>query len=394
MPRNKPPDLTDDLRGVSRLTIDAITGVTDLVEAMHRNIASGSSLLGQAPEGRASGISGLVYSSVRGVTRLVGKSLDLALRSLIPALGEIGKGPGRDALLAALNGVAGDHLADSGNPLAIAMQLREHEPARSATGKLVVLIHGLCMNDQQWLRNGHDHGVSLARDLGYSPLYLSYNSGLHISTNGREFSRQLQALVERWPVPIEELVIVGHSMGGLVARSACHYAAIDGHAWFARLTRMVFLGTPHHGAPLEQAGSVIDLLLGATPYSAPLARIGLVRSAGIQDLRHGNLTDEHWGRKRPNASQQVPLPTGVQCYAIAAVQGDSTQRVRNKVLGDGLVPVDSALGQHLRASHSLGFPPHNTCVLPRMNHFDLLSRDEVYQQLLDWLGSPHGTTAG
>ncbi|MBC7436584.1 MAG: alpha/beta hydrolase [Bdellovibrionales bacterium] len=385
MPDTQPADLTDDLRGVSRLTIDAIIGVTDLVEAMHRNIASGSSLLGQAPEGPSSGISGLVYSSVRGVTRLVGKSLDVALRSLIPDLGQTGMGPGRDALLAALNGVTGDHLADSGNPLAIAMQLREHEPAHAATGKLAILVHGLCMNDQQWLRNGHDHGAALARELGYSPLYLSYNSGRHISVNGREFTQQLQELVARWPVPVEELVIIGHSMGGLVARSACHYAVADGHDWLVLLKKMVFLGTPHHGAPLEQAGSVIDLLLGATPYSAPLARIGLVRSAGIQDLRHGNLTDEHWGRKRPNASQQVSLPSGVQCYAIAAVQGDTTQRVRNKVLGDGLVPVDSALGQHPRASHSLGFPPDNTRVLPHMNHFDLLSRDEVYQQILDWL---------
>lgn len=385
MPDTQTADLTDDLRGVSRLTIDAIIGVTDLVEAMHRNITSGSSLLGQPPEGPAAGISGLVYNSVRGVTQLVGKSLDLALRSLIPDLGQTGRGSGRDALLAALNGVTGDHLAESANPLAIAMQLREHEAEPSPTGRLVILVHGLCMNDQQWLRNGHDHGASLARDAGYSPLYLSYNSGRHISINGREFAQQLQELVTRWPVPVEEIVIIGHSMGGLVARSACHYAVADSHDWLALLKKIVFLGTPHHGAPLEQAGSVIDLLLGATPYSAPLARIGLVRSAGIQDLRHGNLTDEHWGRKRPNASQQVALPVGVLCYAIAAVQGDSTQRVRNKVLGDGLVPVDSALGRHLRASHSLGFPPDNTCVLPHMNHFDLLSRGEVYQQLLAWL---------
>jgi len=385
MPDPQTADLADDLRGVSRLTIDAIIGVTDLVEAMHRNIASGSSLLGQPPQGGASGLSGLVYSSVRGVTLLVGKSLDLALRALVPALGQTGMGPGRDALRAALNGVTGDHLADSGNPLAIGMQLREHAPPHPATGKLVVLVHGLCMSDQQWLRNGHDHGAALARDLGYSPIYLSYNSGRHISTNGREFAQQLQALTQRWPVPVQEIVIIGHSMGGLVARSACYYAAAEGHAWLSDLKRLVFLGTPHHGAPLEQAGSVIDQLLGATPYSAPLARIGLVRSAGIQDLRHGNLTDAHEGRKRPNASQQVPLPAGVKCYAVAAVQGDPTQHVRNKVLGDGLVPVHSALGQPARASHSLGFAPDHMAVLPNMNHFDLLSRPEVYDQLVRWL---------
>src|SRR5205823_7106966 len=92
-----------------------------------------------------------------------------------------------------------------------------------ARGDVLVLIHGLCMNDLQWQRDGHDHGAVLARELGFTPVYLSYNSGLHISTNGRELSAQLQALLDAWPCPVQRLVLVGHSMGGLLARSALHY---------------------------------------------------------------------------------------------------------------------------------------------------------------------------
>ncbi|MES2976219.1 MAG: alpha/beta hydrolase [Pseudomonadota bacterium] len=379
------PGPADDLRGASRLTIDAVVGVTDLVEAMHRNIASGSSLAGIAPDGPTTGITGFVYRSIRGVTKVVGKSLDAALGTLVPMVDLPLAWPGRGPVIAALNGVLGDHLAASGNPLAVGMRLERRERDTGPSGRILVLVHGLCMSGPQWLHKGHDHGAALARDLGYTPVYLNYNSGQHISVNGREFAQQMESLVGNWPVPVEELVILGHSMGGLVTRSAVYYAGGAGLAWPRHLAKMIFLGTPHHGAPLERAGSVIDMLLGATPYSAPLARIGMVRSAGIQDLRHGNLVDEHWGRKRPNASQQIHLPRDVNCYAIAAVQGDSAARIKNRVLGDGLVLVDSALGRHARASHSLCIPAEQTRVMTGMNHFDLLSRAEVYECLKAWL---------
>ena len=169
--------------------------------------------------------------------------------------------------MAALNGVLGDHLAATDNPLAIHMQFRRNGEALDlhrealraaipqATGKIVVLVHGSSMNDRQWTRNGHDHGAALARDLGYTPLYLHYNSGLHVSTNGRALDALLEQVVAAWPVPVRELVLVCHSMGGLVARSACHVGELGPpRAWRAGLTAVVFLGTPHHGAPLERGG--------------------------------------------------------------------------------------------------------------------------------------------
>ena len=62
-----------DLRGVSRLTIDGIAGVVDLVEAMHYNIASVPGILAKPKQDRTTGITGLVYRSIRGVIGLVGQ---------------------------------------------------------------------------------------------------------------------------------------------------------------------------------------------------------------------------------------------------------------------------------------------------------------------------------
>jgi hypothetical protein len=391
-----------DLRGVSRLTIDAVAGLTDLVEAMHHTIARAPGPLGPPMRGLTCGITGLVYRSIRTVTGLVGHGLDRLLAELLPELGEQSSWPAREAVLAALNGVLGDYLAASGNPLAIRMRLRRDgqplEPeARSLAatiprpgGKLVVLAHGLCTNDLQWTRRGHDHGAALARDLGYTPVYLHYNSGLHVSTNGRAFCELLEALVAQWPVPLEGLAIVGHSMGGLVARSAHHYGTIAGHGWARQLRKLVFLGTPHHGAPLERGGNWVDVILDASPYTAPFARLGKIRSAGITDLRYGNLLDADWeGRDRfarsDHRPRSVPLPDGVQCYTIAATTGKDVRDLSDRLLGDGLVPLGSALGRHDDPGRSLAFPDSGQWIACGTNHLDLLSRPEVYARIREWL---------
>jgi pimeloyl-ACP methyl ester carboxylesterase len=389
----------DDLRGASRLAIEATRGVTDLVEAMHRTIASGPDILGRPLEGPARLLTSIVYGSVRGVTKLVGGSIDLAFEQLAPLLGESVPGPEREAVLAVLNGVLGDYLSETKNPLAIRMQFRrEGQPLEierrslgdaipAAGGKLLVLVHGSSMNDRQWTRLGHDHGTSLARDVGFTPIYLHYNSGLHVSTNGRELAARLESLVTEWPAPLEELAILGHSMGGLVARSACHYGETRGHAWRPMLKRLLFLGTPHHGAPLERGGNWVDLLLGVSRYSAPLTKLGRIRSAGVTDLRFGNVLDEHWeGRDRfektadPRGGHE--LPPGVECFAIA---GTTAVKPRAKLPGDGLVPVDSALGRHERPEMTLGFPEAHQWIAYGVGHLDLLSRIEVYETLRGWL---------
>ncbi len=395
----------DDLRGINQLVINGIVGVVDLVEAMHYNIVSIPGLVAKPKRDRTTGIKGLVYRSVRGVIGLVGRGLDGLLAQLEPLLDKRSRWRGRETLLAVLNGVLGDYLAASNNPLAITMRVRQGGgvlPDESeslavaiphAGGKLVVLLHGLCMNDLQWKRKGHDHGVSLARDLAYTPVYLHYNSGLHVSTNGRAFAERLETLVQLWPVPLTELVIIGHSMGGLVARSACHYGALARHEWVRRLDKLVFVGTPHHGAPLERGGNWVDLLLGASRYSAPLARLGKIRSAGITDLRFGNLLDEDWNKRdrfkrTGDLRLPVPLPQGVACYAIAATTGKRAGDLSDRLIGDGIVPLASALGHHDNPKLALTFDDSRQRVVYGTGHLDLLSRPEVYAQIKQWLAEP------
>ena len=392
-----------DLRGFNQLTIDAITGVVELVEAMHYEIARVPQLIAKPKQNRTTGITRQVYRSIYGGIGLVGQALDRLLACVTPMSGGRSTWPGREALLAALNGVLGDYLAASDNALAISMCLRhrgialprEREPLAAAipqaTSKLLVLVHGLCMNDLQWSRNRHDHGTALARDLGYTPVYLHYNTGLHISTNGRALAEQLEGLVRAWPVPLADIVLIGHSVGGLVARSACHYGALARHQWRRRVGKAVFLGTPHHGAPLERGGNWVDILLGLTPYSAPLARLGKIRSAGITDLRFGNLVDEDWNKHDRFARSRdrrvpVPLPPGVSCFALAAAV---TKRagVAGRVLGDGIVPLASALGRHANPRLALMFDESRQRVIHGINHFDLLSHAEVYGQIKRWLAA-------
>jgi pimeloyl-ACP methyl ester carboxylesterase len=391
-----------DVHGLGRLAIDATLGLTHLVEAVHHTIARAPGILGTPSSAPAKGIAGMVYGNIRRATHLVGASLDALLAQLIPLLGERHSSPDRDMLLAALNGVVGDHLAASDNPLAICMHLRSdgqplaHDAAgrtlSHARGKVLLLVHGLCLNDQHWQRNGHSHGASLAGDLGYIPIYLRYNTGLHISTNGRALAQQLEELLQGWPVPVEELVIVGHSMGGLVSRSACHYGMLAGHTWPQRLRKMAFLGTPHHGAPLERGGNTVQAILGVSPYTAAFARLGKIRSAGITDLRYGSLLDEDWhARDRfahaPDERRPVGLPDGVQCYTIGATTGSTAGDLRDQLIGDGLVPLHSALGYHSDPRMTVPFPESHQWVGYRMNHLDLLDRRDVYEQLRGWLAA-------
>jgi hypothetical protein len=391
-----------DIRGVSRLVVDAIVGIAHVVEAMHVNIAHLPGLPRPAVPGPAGGIAGLVYRSVRLIAAGVGQMLDAALARLVPLLGANDSSPRREGLLAAINGVLGDYLAATGNPLAVSMRLRRGGRSLDLEGNalstaverpsahLLVMVHGLCMNDLQWRRRGQDPAESLARDLGHTALYLHYNSGRHISANGRDFADLLERLVEQWPVPVESMTIIAHSMGGLVARSACHYAGIAAMRWPGCLRQMVFIATPHHGAPLERGGNWVDLILGVSPYTAPLARLGKIRSAGITDLRYGNLVNEDWeGRDRfqggGDRRSAIPLPEGVACYAIAGSSARPIGDMGHKLLGDGLVTVDSALGRHRDSRRTLGFSEDRQWIGAGMGHLELLTRAKVWARIRGWL---------
>jgi hypothetical protein len=178
-------------------------------------------------------------------------------------------------------------------------------------------------------------------------------------------------------------------MGGLVARSAIHHGARiqrGALSWPARVNDLVCLGTPHQGAPLERAGHGVDLLLSAAPYAAPLARLGKVRSAGIRDMRLGNVVSAPAGDDGTHRCAQVSLPDGTRCFAVAANLGPAAGHLKARLLGDGLVPVASALGQHPEPDRRLAFAAERQAVVPDTGHLDLLSSAEVYGLLRRWLG--------
>lgn len=329
MPARKAHIRPADIRGLSRLAIDATLGLTRLVETMHHNIARLPGPLGRYTQEPTRGITGLAYRTIEGTTRLVGGGLDALLGQLTALLDRepAATSATREALLAAVN--------------------------------------------------------------GYTPLYLHYNSGEHVSRNGRALADLLQTLVRAWPAPIESLMIVGHSMGGLVARGACHYGGLVGHGWLRHLRQMVFLGTPHHGAPLERGGNWVNVVLELSPYTAALARLAKLRSAGITDLAHGSIVDQDWQQgdrfARKRQRHCVPLPEGVQCYAIAATTAAADANAGRTLPGDGLVPLQSALGQHADPGQDPGIPEAQRVVVCGLHHLDLLDSPAVCARLRRWL---------
>lgn len=396
-----------------KLLADALIGTTRLVEASHQSIWTCGGLFGTRTES-TSGITGICYHAVRKIIAMLSSNFQYLFdgietkRALEEVAATSDQFRRQESMLSILNGVVGDHLHSSGNGLAISMQFRFLGKSESSNDifkrldrsrRVVVLVHGSCMNDIQWSYNGYNYGIGLLEDLGITPIYLLYNTGLHISENGKQLSALLETLVTALPRNTQ-INFVAHSMGGLVTRSACHYAPQLNHQWHNHLKSIVFLGTPHHGAPLERAGNWIDHLLQLNGYARPFARLGQIRSCGVTDLRYGNILDEHWqGRcrfeKHSDDRQPVPLPNNVACYAIAAQLKTPFSSLDQGIVGDGLVSLKSAFGEYRdyqthqntskRHELHLDFPKEHRWIAKGISHTGLLGHPEVYTQIFHWL---------
>ncbi|HET6549411.1 MAG TPA: hypothetical protein VFG79_13180 [Solirubrobacter sp.] len=311
------------------------------------------------------------YESVRGGLWLTAHAAGAAVKDR-----PLSDTPRGAAAIAALNGLIGDRLEADGSPLATPMQVRRRgEPP---TPRIAVFVHGLGETEHAWGRNSY--GDRLQRDLGYTPVFVRFNSGRHVSQNGASLAALLDDLVAAWPVAVERIALVGHSMGGLVARSAAHH----GGAWTERVSHTVSLGTPHAGAPLEQAVHVLSAALDAAPETRPFARFLRRRSAGIRDLRRGSLVDEDWRDQDPDALRaqacaEVPLlETATHCFVAATVTRSPDHPVA-RLLGDALVLSPSASGLRI------GLEARNGLALGGTHHLALLNHPKVYEQLRAWL---------
>ncbi|RYY94882.1 MAG: hypothetical protein EOO24_23880 [Comamonadaceae bacterium] len=179
------------MRGGVRLAVDGLRRAIGDVEALHGRLAGvDPPVRGVRVAPPQRGWPAVVYRGMRGTTDLLGGGLDLALASLqasaqgaAPREADEAPSARRVAFLAALNGVAGDHLYRTDNPLAIPLALRQRSaPSRP---RVLVLAHDLGLDDLQWTQRGHDHGHALGEALEATPLYVHYNSGRHVWATGQ-----------------------------------------------------------------------------------------------------------------------------------------------------------------------------------------------------------------
>lgn len=361
------------------------------VEGMHRAVFDRvSSLVGPAVAPVAvvhDAVSRTVYGSLRLGTRVLGRGLDATPLSRT-TLSE-------DAA-AVVNGFYGDDPGPFERGLRSPMGLRTADGVElrfeglsdaypEAGPRVAILVHGLAETERCWRDRPEAPGLRSAidRTTGASALAVRYNSGLRISDNGAALSELVDQLCSNWPVAIESITLIGHSMGGLVLRSAVLEAVESGRAWTGVLERIVTLGTPHGGAPMEKFVNVLAWGLSKVPESRPLARLLNRRSVGVKDLRFGAVSPSDWAGFDADAllTDTVgahAVPPGVAVHFVAGVVTDDPAHPVGIVAGDLLVRQKSAGGGGK-------LEPDDLRVLGGLHHFDLLHHPEVITQVTSWI---------
>jgi pimeloyl-ACP methyl ester carboxylesterase len=413
----------DEMRSTGRLAGIGLKASTDRIAELHSGIADRAF----AAVGPAAAPVKLLHDAIAGLAYLgVRTGLDVGARAAGVVAARVADGPGLDErragriALAVLNGAHGDVVASRAPGLAVPMGVRVDgrpvpveraalaEAFPGATGRLAVFVHGLTETEATWCyraerhhgRPGVTYGTQLCADIGLTPVYLRYNTGLHVSDNGRSLADLLAALVDQWPLDVQDVVVIGHSMGGLVARSALHQAGggtAEAAPWTHLVRDTVTLGTPHLGAPLERGVHRLTHALARLPETRPLSRVLAARSVGIKDLGRGTLVEADWtGRDldaaAPAAHTHVPLFDGARHFVVLATLSRDPAGLGADLLGDLLVSPRSASGD-TGDDERLAFPPDHVLRLGGLNHWDLLNHPLVYAQIRRWLEHrPEGPT--
>ena len=386
------------------------------VRDVHESIARRTfgytrSIGGRVPEMIHDGLARAVYDGLSTSARLSSR----ALRSLA------GRGVGNPIestprgrqVVSAINGLIGADLLERGDPAAIVMAVRhdERDLALDAetlattftrpSGHLALIVHGLGENDDSWrLRAetaGSTYATRIASEANATPVVLRYNTGLHVSENGTHLAELIETLIADWPVPVTRISLIGHSMGGLVARAATNHGVATGAAWPGIVRNVVCLGTPHLGASLEKVVHLGSKALRLLPEASAFGRILDTRSPGIVDLRHGYITKDEWDGQDLTSKwgldriAAAPL-VHAEYHFVAATLGPTPGHPVSEMLGDLFVRFPSATGRGRRGDPIVGHA--HVEHLGSTDHFALLNHPRVGDWLVSWLtAEPAALTA-
>ncbi|WP_127782917.1 alpha/beta hydrolase [Rhodococcus sp. X156] len=373
----------NEVGATAQLLAHAVDVLSRPVQGTHRTIAN-TVFAAVGPFGLPAwlmhnSIAALTYAGVRAGARATA-GIVTAVSDQLPAerVSHVVTGTAAGSVLVgAVNGLLGDQLLADGNHLAV--ELGPHHQRKvvgldtalltasytTATGHLAVFVHGLGETEQAWWYRNQgrgSHGEHLA-ELGVTPVVMRYNTGRSIAENGARLAGLLGELLQAWPVPVERIDLVGHSMGGLVLREACHHD--DAQTWLERVRTVCYLGTPHEGAPLADGAHRLARALSWWWGSRSWGELIDVRSIGIDDLRRAN---------------RLPLVPGVRHVGVTATLAADPQTWWAAAVGDGLVPLHSARG-----------PLDELHVLPSTGHLALLTAPEVSEvlaELVVWDSDP------
>ncbi|MEM1348812.1 MAG: hypothetical protein AAGI01_09670 [Myxococcota bacterium] len=397
-------------KGAKSLAFDGVDAVTSLVEhtilsAAERATDRVAAVPSLAPPARAVRLAHgavtrttcaairTISRGVEGVTEFGASALPDAEPTPVPVRSDAAGSASwlADQAEGAINGLFGDFLHERGNPLDLGMTLRIdgaavpaqalHEHLATPSAHLCVFVHGLATTEWCWSidaeRNfgdpGATYGAMLARDLGLTSVYVRYNTGRHLQANGRALADLLEEVAAAYPGPLSRLTLVGHSMGGLVARSAAFDAHQRGLAWVRKLRHLISLGSPHHGSPLARNATRLSNLFAFADVAATRVLRDLLnaRSEGITDLDYGDITDLTGADTR--------APHTVYCAVAATVTADP-EHIAGALVGDWLVPASSARGES-----PSGTLFDQVATFGAVGHIGLTNHPDVYAALVEWL---------
>lgn len=298
---------------------------------------------------------------------------------------------------------------------------------------IALLVHGLLVDEQNWTLGSSPFPDQIRKYLGWAPVMVRYNSGQHIWKNGALLADRIVELYDTFGPRLGRIRIIGHSMGGLVSRSAVEHLRRRNHSALNHIDRLFLLATPNHGADLERLGHAFEYLL-STAEEAPKtaagmfrrvirrggAKVGLkfevvtaaaemvsvitgmpfrsilsvvaARSDGMRDVRFGYMTREEsesaahdHDRFMLNHRRPLPPPAHVRVYTVAGSLWPDVGAQPSRLRTDGLVSVASAAGVGEEFDDLQALRSGRHAELPLLVHQLVASSPRTMARIREWV---------